>query len=513
MDSQKNLTLVLPFVLSLSALILLLLTLTSSLPAYADPSMLYACVDSASDETPIHTNSPHLRKSTRALATVVSGSISGTWTAAGSPYTVTSDLVITASDALTIQPGVEVRFAGSYRLIVYGDLLANGTVTAPITFTSHLVSPQPGDWLGIQFHNSGNNDRLSHVRVEFAATGIKVEAEHGTASPTIEHSLITNSLDDGISISADAGTGDAYARPEILSSTISFNGGRGIYVYGRGGSDDYDDGYAEPTIRNSAISNNHYGIFLYGLGGSDNNADGYAEGNIISNTITGNGLDGIHLYGKGGNHRGSLFNPDGHAEGDIISNTIIGNGRFGIYLLAEGNHSSFCDPGLDCNGFASPNIIGNVIANNNSTGILIQADGQQDWPFPTNNKGYASPLVANNIIANNHGHGLCTTANDQFDQVRPKVIHNTIVSNTVAGIQGANQVYSSAFKIYNNLIVSNATGLAAYEGEIPDVRYNDLWGNVTDFSNYPSSYGVTATTNANGDPSDPYYKSFWIRVL
>ena len=47
-----------------------------------------------------------------AVGTGVSGVVSGTWGMAGSPYVVSGDLIITATDTLTIQSGVEVRFAG-----------------------------------------------------------------------------------------------------------------------------------------------------------------------------------------------------------------------------------------------------------------------------------------------------------------------------------------------------------------------------------------------------------------
>lgn len=414
-------------------------------------------------EMPAGTSNPRFPALVATLGTTVSGNISGTWDISGSPYVATGDLVVAADDILTIQPGVEVRFAGSYRLTVYGDLMANGTADAPITFTSHATPSRPGDWLGIRFHNSGGDDRMSHVRVEFAQTGIEIEATDGTASPIIEHSVITQNSNDGISISADADTQDTYASPEIISSTISSNGGDGIYVYGSGGS---EDGFARPTIRNNVISSN--------------------------------GGDGIDLYGEGGWDVG-------YAEGDIIGNSIWGNGGSGISCYAYGG-SVGCFPDPCTRARSSPNIIGNVIADNGQTGIAIRANGRTLFPLGRNN-GVASPLVANNIIVNNNGDGLKTTASDYLDIANPKVVNNTIVDNTMAGVQSGEEVQSD-FVIYNNLIISNTTGLSAYADEIPDVGYNDLWGNATDFSGYPPTYGGIATTNANGDPSDLYYNIF-----
>ena len=452
------------------------------------------------DEVPIRMNGSISPAPVSSLAITVSGNISGTWDISGSPYVVTGDLSIAASDALTIQAGVEVRFAGSYRLTVYGDILANGTSDAPITFTSHQTQPQPGDWRGIRFYNSDDGDKLSHVRVEYAQTGIDIDAASGTASPIIEYSVITNNSYDGISISADAGTRDAYAYPEILSSTISNNGDDGIYVYGNGGGD-YDDGYARPTIRNNTISGNgDIGIYFYGKGSSGYKADGYAEGEIISNTIFGNGGYGIYIYGRGG----SDYSADGSARPDIIGNTISGNGSNGIRCYGYGG-SYGCFPSPCIKGSASPDIISNLIADNASTGIRIRANGRSAGGY--SNRGYANPLVVNNIVVNNNGNGLETIASDSRDRAGPKVVNNVVISNTLAGIRSGEEVYWT-FDIYNNLIVSNTTGLSAYADETPDVGCNGFWGNSTDFSGYPPAYGVITTTNANGDPSDLYYNIF-----
>jgi len=419
------------------------------------------------DEVSCCTSGQRLPGLVSTLATTVSGSISGTWDVGHSPYVVTGNLTIASSDALTIQPGVEVRFAGAYRLTVYGDLVANGTATAPITFTSHRVPPQPGDWYGIRFYNSGDDDRLTYVRVEFAQTGVDVYAGNGTASPIIEYSVIAHNLYDGISVSADAGSRDAYAEPEIRNNTIAHNGDDGIYVYGDGGGD-YNDGYADPTIRDNAISDNSdIGIYLYGRGGSGIWADGEADGYIVGNTITGNGSYGISGYGYGGSYG--------------------------------------CSPIPCISGSTSPDIAGNVIADNGNTGIYIRANGWGAGGY--NNIGYASPQVVNNVVVNNSGSGLHASASDSLDLVNPKVVNNTVVSNTLAGVCSTDEVASS-FVIYNNLIISNATGLSAYTGETPNVGCNGLWGNATDFSNYPSAYGAITTTNANGDPSDAYHNIF-----
>ncbi|UCG68776.1 MAG: hypothetical protein JSV09_13380, partial [Thermoplasmata archaeon] len=70
------------------------------------------------------------------------------WTLANSPYIVTDDITIVPGVTLTIEPGVVVKFDGPYELVVDGYLIAQGTVTNNIVFTSNSTTPSVGDWLG-----------------------------------------------------------------------------------------------------------------------------------------------------------------------------------------------------------------------------------------------------------------------------------------------------------------------------------------------------------------------------
>ena len=86
-------------------------------------------------------------------------SIDTTWTLAGSPYILTSNVVIEVGITLTIEPGVEIRFNSGTGLYIsqyriydnwyHGALVAEGTADNPIIFTSNAATPSPGDWKGI----------------------------------------------------------------------------------------------------------------------------------------------------------------------------------------------------------------------------------------------------------------------------------------------------------------------------------------------------------------------------
>jgi hypothetical protein len=75
-----------------------------------------------------------------------------TWTASGSPYRIFGDVFIPSGNRLTIQPGVQVRFQGHYRMEGPGVIDARGTSPAQrdILFTAENTST---GWYGIRIWN------------------------------------------------------------------------------------------------------------------------------------------------------------------------------------------------------------------------------------------------------------------------------------------------------------------------------------------------------------------------
>ena len=115
-----------------------------------------------------------LAYTTLSSASPIKGALEGylKMTAANSPYHIGANVAVDTNTILYIEPGVTIKFDGNYYLRVDGTMIANGTSTNPITFTSNQATPAAGDWQYIQ--PTSATTEISYCSFQYASRGIYI---------------------------------------------------------------------------------------------------------------------------------------------------------------------------------------------------------------------------------------------------------------------------------------------------------------------------------------------------
>lgn len=141
-----------------------------------------------------------------------------TWLKQTCPYyTKTIHVGSDEGMTLTIAPGVEMRFIEDNLMYIgqYGEigmLIAQGTPTEKIKFTSASDTPSPGDWGGLSFGTGTmGGSILDHVIIEYASGD---DTNYGSVSVTTNSLVIQNTeiiKNQGIGIRLDHESSRAFA--------------------------------------------------------------------------------------------------------------------------------------------------------------------------------------------------------------------------------------------------------------------------------------------------------------
>ncbi len=166
--------------------------------------------------------------------TYVAGDVSGRWLLEGSPYFVTADVSVPAALSLTIDAGVEVRFAAGAGLLVRGSLFVKGSDAAPVAFTSN-GSASAGSWRGIAVEGSA---WIASAWVAYAERGLDLEG----GSATVDRLAVTSSFT-GLRVNRSS--------PAIARSSFSMNEAAGVVV-----------DTATVSLVRTEISSNPWGLVL-----------------------------------------------------------------------------------------------------------------------------------------------------------------------------------------------------------------------------------------------------------
>lgn len=329
-----------------------------------------------------------------------------TWGDTGIPnYRLYADIDISAGVTLTITPGTRVYFTQHYNIWpgmnVMGSLVAKGTETDDIRFTSGSDTPGKNQWGHIYFDENGTGSVIDYATIEYGGYYLKALVEiasdevfmdHITlrrcgytgirivsASPTIQNTDITDC--DGSAIYVDG----TYSYPQFSGLSASINDYDSITINGGTYAQDYTwGGVGIPLYRILQDVTVNQGVKLTVAPGTTVRFQDYSDDLLVKGT----------LYAKGTESEPILFTSDA---------TSPGPGNWGrIYLQSTSQNNVLVYATLEYGGGM---LVDEVLrADTSSLSVqhcTITASGDEGIRL---NGG--APLVMYNSIFENNGDGL-----------------------------------------------------------------------------------------------------------
>ncbi|MBM2817935.1 MAG: hypothetical protein HW401_525, partial [Parcubacteria group bacterium] len=211
-------------------------------------------------------------------ATPVSGEIltDTVWTKAQSPYVVEDYLEVGEGATLAIEPGVIVKFNQSY-IDVYGKIIASGTPEDKIYFTSFLddsvggdtngdggaITPDDGDWQGINFYQPSSGSRFDYADFKYAETNFYLDSSDlilASSSISFADDAGIDSNNSSLNVSGSKFE-DYYYGIDAVGGTLDLTNNS----FNRGEFPVYADYKTDIKNSGNTVENNEYnGIGLYG---------------------------------------------------------------------------------------------------------------------------------------------------------------------------------------------------------------------------------------------------------
>ncbi|HMN31103.1 MAG TPA: NosD domain-containing protein [Caldilineaceae bacterium] len=385
---------------------------------------------------------PGRQASAATMSTPVQGPIitDTVWAVVASPYLVTDTIVVEQGVTLTVEPGVTVLFEKDKALNILGTLHARGTVSQPITFTSALTTPQPGDWVGLTFADGSSSAKfdpnglflagniLQYVGVEYAGAATDSYAIDAPETAVyLDHSIIQQNQG-GARV---GGVGNYITDNNFVNNAGGHKVG-GLFNVGEAA-----------TIRNNAVLVNTSdssltapAVGLVSYGDHSMIADNLIQNNFRLNS------DGVAGLYSAGNHT------------QIYHNVVRGNGGGGILLSGVDGHAPFSD---------GARVEDNIITDNQGLGLAIVS---------LRDLNLEPIIVQRNLILANQQGGIAVYAS-----AKVQIVGNRIAENDqTPASSGIFWQSSNEGEITQNKILSNSLGVVV-EGSYPSIRFNDIVGN------------------------------------
>ncbi len=418
-----------------------------------------------------------------------------TWNLAGSPYIVTSSIIVGNGATLTIEPGVEVRFNATLGLQVgyasfppSGKLVARGNAGAPILFTSNTTQ-QPGAWARVYFTDyavdavydgQGNyvsGSILEYVTVEYAGAGTNVAAVTvQNSSACLSHVRVHDSRYCGIAIVTDNAPSQRIRNCEIWNINEGASWAA-LYLSGSAGGHLINGNYVHDCAAGGMVLDPSCSV----TGNTITGCAGYYGGVYVggaSTTLTGNTITGNTAPNLGG---GAFVNG---SNCTVTGNTITGN------TANNGGGVAVYDP--NCT-LAENTITGNTA--NNGGGVAV---------YDPN-----CTLTGNTITGNTatqYGGGVYVV----YYAPNCTLTGNTITGNTANSSAGGVYVEGSNCTLTGNLIMNNGAGNGGaiwFQAQTTTMSRCVVAGNHSTTPGGGAIYIGAYLINLAGDPNSGAYNT------
>ncbi len=451
-----------------------------------------------------------------------------TWSYQTTPYIISQNVSVygtTSEPALTIEPGVVVKFTGAYYLSIgtasyKGRLIAQGTSSTPITFTATTLTN--GFWYGLRFYkHAAAESILDHVTVDYGGYG----STYGSiyvydSSPIIQNSTVRHSKYDGIYIYGSTG----FSAPVITDSIISDNESEGVFVSGANVS--------VSSITNTTFTNNgSYALDIpvtttLGSGNVYNNSSGIklTGATILTNT-TWSYQTTPYIISQSVSVYGASPEPTLTIEPGVVVKftgafylsigTTSNLGR----LIAEGTSAA---PIIFTSSVSTPGYWHGLRFYNHAfmesiLDYVTVENGGYNTTYDTVYFNNSSPVIRNSTIRNSKYDGLNILGDSS-----PVIVFSTISNNAANGINASGTgsvdvtfsdisgntqyaVYSTAsiLNVHHCNLSGNGNGIYGVVGKVSDARFN-WWGS-------PAGPGALVNQYVNYEPwlGAPYTYSFY----
>jgi len=158
------------------------------------------------------------------------------------PYLVYGDLVVDTAKTLTLNPGCRLYFHNQVSLVVYGNLIANGTRELPVLLrgdrTDRIFTDIPynyvsNQWGGMLLLNEEGKHKLNYVTMNSGYAGVYLSNQNRNKRPSLEmiNCRIHNFLKYGLVVqNADV----LVANTEISNTgaySVYLNGGKHTFIH------------------------------------------------------------------------------------------------------------------------------------------------------------------------------------------------------------------------------------------------------------------------------------------